>query len=160
MKKFKSSHIPVWISVSLVALIGLMAWLFIVMNASKTDQTLPENYSSLPPPEAPLRITSVIGVITSLSADRLTLEVKKANNPTLSRDTALTIIVPADTLVAITTVPATIPAGVKDASSLYQSTLGALGDLKVGQQVNVRAREDVRGASDIMAKSIEITIIR
>ena len=160
MKKAKSSHIPVWISVSLVALIGLMAWLFIVMNASKTDQTLPENYTSLPPPETPLHITSVIGVITSLSADRLTLQAGKANNPQLARDTALTIIVPADTRVAITTVPATIPAGVKDASSLYSSALGTLSDLKIGQQVNVRAREDVRGVSDIMAKSIEITIIK
>ncbi len=160
MKKPKPSHIPVWISVSLVALIGLLAWLFIVMNASKPDQPLPQNSTSLPPPEEPLRITSVIGVITSLSADRLTLQAGKANNPQLARDTAFTIIVPADTRVAITTVPAAISAGVKDAGSLYSSVLGALSDLQVGQQVNVRAREDVRGSSDIMAKSIEITIIR
>ncbi|MEW6610896.1 MAG: hypothetical protein AB1352_04730 [Patescibacteria group bacterium] len=160
MEKSKPRSIPVWVSVSLVVIVGLLAWLFIVMNASKVDQTISPNSALLPPPEEPLRITSVIGVITSLSADRLTLQALKVNNPQLSRDTALTIILPSDTQVAVTTVPATIPRGVKDVRSLYLSVSGMLSDLKVGQQVNVRAREDVRGYTEIVAKSIEITLVK
>src|SRR3989338_2719825 len=124
-------------SIAIVAVAALVTWLLVAMYASRVSEEADRPFASVD------------------------LERKNgaapAQNPHLSRETAITVRLSPQTQFSRVSVPSSAPAeAADDLASLYRFAAATKDDLALGIRVNVRTGAKVAGKTDVAAASIEI----
>lgn len=160
-KPDKRFHIPISFSIAIVVVAALVTWLIVVMYSARVSEEVDRPFAAIDMEKKGAPITSVIGTITSVSDASLTLTASPANNPSLSRETVVTVRVTPETQFSRSSVPQSVSAAdAGNLASLYRFFSAAKADLKVGVKVNVRTGREVRGKEEVEAESIEILSIQ
>ncbi|OGL85588.1 hypothetical protein A3J36_03210 [Candidatus Uhrbacteria bacterium RIFCSPLOWO2_02_FULL_54_37] len=146
-------------SIAIVAVAALVTWLLVAMYASRVSEEADRPFASvdLERKNGAASATSLIGTVTSVSEASLTMTAAPAQNPHLSRETAITVRLSPQTQFSRVSVPSSAPAeAADDLASLYRFAAATKDDLALGIRVNVRTGAKVAGKTDVAAASIEI----
>lgn len=154
-------HISIPLSLAIVFMAGLVAWLVMVVYASRMTEEIDRPLATVALPEKEIPVTSVIGTVGSISEDSFTLSALPSHNPHLARETVLRVLLMPDTSYSRSLAPASVSAEDMDnLASLYRFSAASRSDLAMGVRVNVRTGGEVRGRQEVEAKSIDILEIR